>query len=283
MRKAKINYLIAAVIGLIIACIALFPLFWMAISGFKSASEVLSIPFRFFPKKFNFENYTSLLKGTIDTTIFPRGASFIRSMGLTFLVSSIAVIGSITINSMAGYVFARLEFPCKKILWMICLIPWFVPGISTYITSFTVVSKLGMIDKLSVLILPGLAHSYSVFYYRQYYLGIPNELEEAAKVDGAGIFKIYQRIFLPMSKTPFTIMGISVFLGFWSSFLWPVLTVNNPKLYQINQLISYFKSSYNQNVQYVLAASTIAALPTIILFLLFQKQIMQGIKISGIK
>ena len=184
---------------------------------------------------------------------------------------------------MAGYVFARLRFPLKSLLWVVCLIPWFVPGISTNITAFLVVSKLKMIDTLPVLILPGLAHSYSIFYYRQFYLGIPNEIEEAAKVDGAGSFKMFLKIFLPMSKTPFTIMGISVFLGYWSSFLWPVLTINNPKLYQINQLISYFKSSYNLNVQYVLAAATIAALPTIALFLIFQKQIMQGIKISGMK
>ena len=283
MKKRKAIHIINVAFCILIALIALFPLFWMAIGGFKSASEVLSIPFKFFPSKFHIENYTSLLTGEVDKTIFPQGASFIRSIGLTFVVSVTAVVCSLALNSMVGYAFARLDFPLKKILWAICLIPWFVPAISTNITAVTVVSKLKMTDTFAVLVLPGIAHSYSMFYYRQFYLGIPLELEEAAKVDGASFFTIYKNIFLPMSKTPFTIMGISVFLGYWSSFLWPVLTINNPRLYQINQLISYFKTSYNQNVQYVLASATLAAIPVIVLFLVFQRQIMQGIKISGMK
>lgn len=283
MRKRKVYNRITEIICVLAALIAIFPLLWMMISGFKPASEVLSLPFHFFPRKIEWQNYVGLLNGDLDEAIFPQGASFLRSIGLTFLVSVVSVVGSLTINSMASYAFARLEFPLKKVLWVICLIPWFVPGISTYITSFTWVSTLGMLDTIAVLILPGLAHSYSMFYYRQFYLSFPREIEEAAKVDGAGFFQIFLRMFVPMSKTPFTIMGINVFLGYWSSFLWPVLTISSPEKFQINQLISYFKSSYNQNMQYVLAAASIAAIPVIVLFLIFQRQIMEGIKISGMK
>jgi multiple sugar transport system permease protein len=244
---------------------------------------VLSVPFHFFPQTYHPENYADLLSGKVDATIFPKGASFIRSTFLTLLVAGISVVLSILVNSMAGFVFARLRFPLKRLLWVIYLLPWFIPAISVLVTQFLVVSRLKMLNTLAVLILPGIAYSYSIFFYRQFYLGIPQSLEEAAKIDGASFRKIYTNIFFPNSGTPFVIMGMSVFLGYWSSFLWPILTVSNPFLFQINQLVSYFRSSYNRQMHFVMAASTLTALPTIIFFLIFQRKILQGIKISGLK
>jgi multiple sugar transport system permease protein len=283
VAKKSLAHVTAATICLAIALLALFPLLWMGFSGFKSAADVLSIPFRLFPRTYHPENYANLLSGTVDATVFPKGASFVRSMLLTFFVSSVSVVLSLMVNSMAGFVFARLRFPFKKVLWVLYLVPWFIPGISVVVTQFLVVSKLSMLNSLAVLILPGIAWSYSIFFYRQFYLGIPQSLEEAAKMDGASFSRIYTRIFFPMSGTPFVIMGLSVFLGYWSSFLWPILTVSDPSLFQINQLVSYFKSSYNRQMHYVMAASTITAVPTIVLFLLFQGKILLGIKISGLK
>ncbi len=273
----------AATVSLIIALVALFPLFWMGFSGFKSSADVLSIPFRLFPDNYHPENYTNLLSGTVDATIFPKGASFVRSILLTFLVASVSVILSLLLNSMAGFSFARLRFPLKQSLWVLYLTPWFIPAISVLVTQFLVVSRLQMLNSLAVLILPGIAYSYSIFFYRQFYLDIPQSLEEAAKIDGASFASIYARVFFPMSGTPFVIMGMSVFLGYWSSFLWPILTISDPRLFQINQLVSYFRSSYNRQMHYVMAASTITAVPTIVLFLFFQGKIIQGIKISGLR
>jgi multiple sugar transport system permease protein len=283
MRKNPFYTIPVTTISVLIALVALFPLLWMAFSGFKSSADVLSVPFHFFPKTYHPENYGNLLSGTVDATIFPQGASFVRSAFLTLFVASLSVVLSILVNSMAGYVFARLRFPLKRLLWVIYLTPWFIPAISVLVTQFLVVSRLKMINSLPVLILPGIAFSYSIFFYRQFYLGIPQSLEEAAKIDGASFAKVYTRIFLPNSATPFVVMGLSVFLGYWSSYLWPILTVSNPALFQINQLVSYFRSSYDRQMHYVMAASTLTALPTIVLFLVFQRVIVQGIKISGIK
>jgi len=267
----------------LIALASLFPLFWMFLCGFKSAADVMAVPFQFFPPSYHPENYTNLLLGQVDATIFPQGASFIRSMILTFLISAGSVVISLLLNSMAGYVFARLKFPFKDFLWVLYLIPWFIPPISLLITQYLVVSQLKMLNSVWVIILPGITYTYSIFFYRQFYLGIPQSLEEAAKIDGASAGSTYFRIFLPMSSTPFVIMGMTVFLGYWSSFLWPILTISDPGLFQINQLVSYFKTTYNKQFHYMMAASAITAVPTIVLFLIFQRRIIQGIKISGIK
>lgn len=283
MRKSPIFSVPVTAVSIIIALVALFPLCWMAFGGFKSAADVLSVPFQLFPKTYHPENYTNLLSGEVDATIFPQGASFVRSGLLTFFVASVSVVLSLLVNSMAGYTFARLHFPFKRLLWVLYLLPWFIPAISVLVTQYLIVSRLGMLNTLAVLILPGIAFSYSIFFYRQFYLGVPQSLEEAAKIDGASFTKIYTHIFVPNSGTPFVVMGLSVFLGYWSSYLWPILTVSNPSLFQINQLVSYFRSSYDRHMQYVMAASTLTALPTIVLFLIFQRVIVQGIKISGIK
>ncbi|REK75867.1 carbohydrate ABC transporter permease [Paenibacillus paeoniae] len=277
-RKARY---IANLIGIFVALIALFPLIWMTISGFKKREEVLSFPFRFFPKEWNFQNYVDIIMNS--TSFFPDGASFMTSMFVTFGVAVFCVIFSLLLNSMAAYVFARLEFPFKKFLWLYYMLTMFIPGIAIYITGFMIVDMLNMTNTFWVLTLPGLAYVWSVFFVRQFYLNIPMALEEAALLDGATRFRIYWSIFLPLSVPPFVIMGMNVFLGYWSAFLWPVMTISDPSLYQINQLLMFFKAQRNTEWQYIMAGASIASVPPIVLMLMFQKYIIQGIKLSGIK
>jgi multiple sugar transport system permease protein len=273
MREKSVSYKILVVIGIIVALIAIFPLIWMGISGFKMEAEVLSVPFKLLPSKFVLDNYQKLFQDII----------FFRAIGVTFLVAAIASILSLALNSMAAYAFARLEFRFKKILWFYIVMTMFIPGICILIPSYIVVAKLHMLNTLAVLIIPGIASAYSIFFIRQFYLNIPRSIEEAALIDGASKFEIYLRIFLPLSKGPFTIIGVGTFLGYWNSFLWPIMTISDEKLYQIMQLMKFFRSEHNNNWAMVLSGSTIAAIPTIILFLIFQKNIIQGIKISGLK
>lgn len=289
MKNRKVVSGILSFIGIAAGLLSLFPLVWMAVSGLKSSAEVLSVPFHFLPETYHFENYVNLLRSGWDmqmqggARLFPAGASFVRSIFFTFAVAAFSVALSLLFNSMAAFAFARLEFPFKKLLWVYYLIPWFVPVISLYISAFIVSYRLGILDTFLVLTFPGIANAYCVFFYRQFYLNVPSSLEESALLDGASRFQSYIYIFIPLSKAPFVVMGVTVFLGYWSSFLWPILTISNPELYMVNQLVSYFKSAYNIQSHMILAASTLAALPTIVLFLIFQKYIVQGIKITGIK
>ncbi|HZG74307.1 MAG TPA: carbohydrate ABC transporter permease [Paenibacillus sp.] len=260
-------------IGFLFAFLALFPLLWMAISGFKGKTEVLATPVRIFPETWLFSNYTEILT---DET-------FLRAAGVTFAGAILFAVVGLGINSMAAYAFARLEFRLKGALWTYVIMTMFIPGMAIMVTSFVVVTRLGMLDTLAVLIIPGMASAGGIFFIRQFYLNIPIAVEEAALIDGASRFKIYTTIFLPMSYPPFVIVGIGAFLGYWNAYIWPVMTITDESLFQISQYLAQFRSGRGSELGLMLAGATLGAVPTIGLFLVFQRYIIQGIKISGLK
>lgn len=281
MKKAKTISVYICALVLSFACA--FPFLWMVISGFKTKADILVTPFRFFPKVWTFDNYRKLFVNQVDTYLFPRGASFLRSLFVTFAISLTAMFASLLINSMAAFAFARLNFPGKKAVWSYYAITMFVPNIAIMIPCFQVVNKLGMTNSLSALIIPGLVYVWSIFFYRQFYLGMPKSLDDAARIDGCSSLRIYFDIYLPMSKTPFVIMGISVFQGFWNSYIWPTMVMQNTKFYQVNQLVAFFRSSQEIAWDMLLASSALATIPMIVILFVFQKYLLQGIKISGLK
>ncbi|WP_217596327.1 carbohydrate ABC transporter permease [Cohnella sp. GbtcB17] len=264
---------IITVISALVTLAALFPLLWVAIAGFKERSEVLATPFRFFPKRWLVQNYTDILG---DWT-------FVQSMLVTFGGAVLFATLSLAVNAMAAYVFARLDFKFKGFLWVYVITTMFVPGMAILLTSFIVVNKLGMLDTLAVLVLPGVASAGHMFFIRQFYLNIPLALEEAALIDGAGRIRIFTGIFLPMSFPVFVIVGIGSYLGYWNSFVWPTMTITNPHLFQIMQYLYTFRSERATEMGMLMAGSALSALPTIVLFLIFQRHIISGIKISGLK
>ena len=274
-RKKNITA-VCTLAALLCAAVALFPLVWMIISSFKNSKEILKAnPLRFFPTVWTLENYVDLFE---DTT-YP----FLQALGNTALVSIAAALLSVTINSMAGYAFARLNFTGKTLLWRYAIFAMYIPGITILVTSFVVVTRLGMLDSYWVLILPGLAGAYSIFFFRQFFLGMPMAVEEAALIDGASRFRIFWNIFIPNAKSPYVIMGTGAFLGYWNSFLWPAMTVTSSQYMQVMQVIRSYNNMYANKYGIVLAGSALAALPPIICFLCFQRYIVKGLMISGIK
>lgn len=270
----RVMKLIGTIIGAaFFIFLALFPLAWLVISGFKSKTEVISTPFQFFPEVWRWENYQQILQDP----------AFLRAMLWTFLGASIFTVGSLTVNSLAAYAFARLEFRFKKTLWVIVITTMFIPGMTILLTSFIVVTKLYMLDTLWVLVLPGLAGAGAVFFIRQFYLNIPSSLEEAAMLDGCGRFQIFTRIFLPLSKPPFVVMGIGAFLGYWNSFVWPVMTMTSENKFVLQQFLATFRSERTTELGLLMAGSAMAALPVVIVFLIFQRQIIGNIKMAGLK
>ncbi|OIB02992.1 ABC transporter permease [Paenibacillus sp. LC231] len=257
----------------LVTIMALFPLLWVIIAGFKDKAEVLATPFRFFPKKWMVQNYTDILGDS----------AFIQSMLVTFGGAVLFAALSLAVNATAAYVFARLEFRFKTFLWVYVIITMFIPGMAILLTSFIVVNEMGMLDTLAVLVLPGIASAGHMFFIRQFYLNIPMALEEAALIDGAGRIKIFTHIFIPMSFPVFVIVGIGSYLAYWNSFVWPTMTVTNPELFQIMQYLYTFRSERATEMGMLMAGSALSCLPTIVLFLFFQKHIISGIKISGLK
>lgn len=277
MMKHKFTFgkIISWLIILITAMAAIFPLVWMILGSFKKNNEVFAIPLRFFPTSWQFENYEQIFNDPSQP--------FGQAMLSTLTVAVLAVLLSLFVNTMAGYAFARTEFYGKSFLWVYCIVTMFIPGLTIMLTSFLVVNALRMLNTMAVLILPGLASGYNIFFFRQFFLNMPVSLEDAARIDGAGRFMIYWRIYIPMSVAPMVVLGAGVFMGYWNSFLWPSLTVNDPKLMQIMQIIRSMRSVYSTNYGAVMAATAIAIIPPLLLFFVFQKYIVQGVVLSGIK
>lgn len=254
---------------------ALLPLAWLLVSGFKSRTEVLRTPFQFFPDVWLWSNYQAMLEDP----------AFMRAMLITFGGALVFSLLSLVINSMAAYVFARLDFAFKRVTWAVTIATMFIPGMAILLTSFLVVAQLRMLDTLAVLILPASASAAHMFFLRQFYLGVPRSLEEAAFIDGCGRFSTFTRIFVPMSGPPFVIVGITSFLAYWNAYVWPTMTISDRNLFQIQQILVALRGTAGRfsDMGMLMAGSMIAALPAILLFLVFQKYIIEGAKLSGVK
>lgn len=277
MKKEKIFRTAMLAIAVFVLFIVLVPILWMIISAFKGREEVLPTEFILFPSKWRADNFVKVFKKYSDI-------DFTSSCLTTFLVASLGMLLSLLVNSLAGYAFARVDFPLKKFFWAYIIFQMFIPGISILITSIKVASVLHMMNTFWVLVLPGVANGYNVFYFRQFFLGIPRGYEEAASIDGLGRFGIYRRIFLPMSVTPLIIIGASVFMGYWNSYLWPSLTVtNNVRMKQIMQVLLILRSRYRGDYGVVVAGTIISVTGPLLIFAVAQKYIVQGVTISGIK
>ena len=261
------------VLATLIVVSTMLPLAWMIIAGFKGKNEVLRTPFQFFPDVWIWENYIQILGD----------AAFMQAMIITFIGAVLFTALSLTVNSFAAYAFARLDFRGKSLWWAYCITPMFVPGMAILLTSFVVVSNLGMLNTLAVLIIPGAASAAQMFFIRQFYLNTPVAIEEAALIDGASRWKIFWTIFLPQSQGPFVVVGVGSFLAFWNAYVWPILPIQDPQLQQIMQYLATFRSDRGNEWGLLMAGSALAALPTILLVLIFQRYIVNGVRLAGMK
>ena len=274
--KKKIRKILLTALAVVITLLIAFPIIWMLPAAFKTRGELFQIPNTFFPKTITLENFRKVFSVEVS------GSTFLKSMAITFLVSCLSTFFSLFVNSFAGYVFARMEFRGKKILWGYFLFSTFVPGITIMLTSIRVVNILKMTDTIFVLFIPALANAYHIFFFRQFYYNIPSNIEEAATIDGASKIGVYFRIFLPMSTTPMIITGVGVFMASWNNFIWPTLTItDNADLVQIMQIIRTLNSTYAGEYGVVIAATIIALFVPITIFAVFQKRIVEGIALTG--
>ncbi len=272
---AKLRYCIGCLVALAVAAVSLFPLLWMFLASFKNKQEVLATPLRMLPKQWISTNYEAVLVSTKNPLF--------HAMLMTFIVAVLGVIFSLLVNMMAAYAFARLDFFGKRLLWVYCLITMYVPGLTILITSYLVVHSLNMINTVWVLLVPGIAGGYNIFFFRQFFLNIPSSLEDAARIDGCGRFRIFWTVFLPLSVTPMVVQGAGIFIGYWNSFMWPSITVTDKSIQQVMPIIRSFQTDYGTEYGRIMAATCLAVIPPIALFAVFQKHIVKGFVLSGLK
>lgn len=267
-------------LAFLITALIMFPIIWIIPSAFKGRRELFDLPNHFFPQKPTLDNFKAVFEMKLNNY------SFIRSMFVTTGVAISATVLALSVNIIAGYSFARIEFRFKKVLWTYFIVTMFVPGITIQLTSIRVVSMLNMINTAWVLILPGISNSYQIFFFRQFYLGLPASIEEAASIDGCTRFQTFLQVALPMSVTPCVVLGVGHFMGAYNSYIWPVLTISdNPALTQVMQIIQLIKSSMvtRHGFGIVIAATLISIIIPIGIFAVFQKKIIAGIAATGLK
>ena len=193
------------------------------------------------------------------------------------------VVGHLIFDAIAAYAFARLEFPLKKTIFILLLSALMIPNFVIVIPSYEIVANLGWVDTLYALIVPRLADVFGIILLRQYFATIPRELDEAARIDGCGRFGIFFKVIVPLSSPAFATLGIFSFLFAWNDFLWPLLVTNTDETRTIQIGLASFVGRYGTSWNYLMAGTLTATIPSIIVFLFFQRALVRGIANTGMK
>ncbi|MCQ6557394.1 carbohydrate ABC transporter permease [Paenibacillus mendelii] len=276
MRTRKINpATIALHIVLIIgACIMAVPFVWMALSAMKDLSQVFIVPPQWIPKPFVWSNFKDSL------TALPFGRAYFNS----FYINIIVVLSQLITCSMAAYAFAKIRFPFREPIFVMFLATMMVPGQVTIIPLYLMMKNIGWLDSHLAIIVPAsLLNAFGVFLLRQFFRGIPKEMEEAAIVDGAGRFTIYTRIMLPLIKPALSALGIFTFLGMWNSFFYPLIFLNTPEQFTVPMMLNLYRGMYATDWTLMMAGASIALIPVLIVYIIGQRYIIEGVTLSGIK
>jgi multiple sugar transport system permease protein len=255
----------------LLAFIQLFPLLWMVSGAFKPGDEVNGA--RLIPEHPTFDNIT---------TVFTR-VPFARYLLNSLLTSIVVTVLLVGFGSMAGYALARLRFRGREAIFGMFFSTLLVALPVIVVPLFQVVSHLGLTDTYAGLILPVAFTAFPVFLMRQFYLQFPSDLEDAADLDGAGYLRRFVSVVLPLSRPMLAALGVLTFLATWNSFLWPLTVAKSSDLWVVQVGIATFQSQYGGDWNLVMAASMIAAIPTLLVFLLLQRQIIESIKAAGLK
>ncbi|HEX4983290.1 MAG TPA: carbohydrate ABC transporter permease [Ilumatobacteraceae bacterium] len=262
-------------VGLVAGLILMIgPFVIMALGSFKTTGELRQVPPTFLPEDPTLANYRDLF----DRLDFPR--YFFNSTVVALAVT----VGNLLFCSMLGYALAKLEFAGKRIVFVLVLATLMVPASVTFMPLFVLISNMGLVNTHAGLILPFVVGALGVFLMRQFIGGIPDELLDAARVDGAGEYTIFFKIVLPLCRPALATLAILTFLGSWNSFLWPLVVASTEDMYTLPVAVALFSIGQNENnVALQMAGATVVVLPVVILFFAMQRYIIQGIATTGIK
>jgi multiple sugar transport system permease protein len=254
-----------------LAIITASPLVWMVSASLKEPDEIFNSTL--IPKHPTLDNF-----GYVFTQL-----PFVRYILNTFFVAGTITVIALLFHSMAGYAFARLRFPGRETIFMIIFSTFLVSLQVIIVPLFILVQKMGMVNSYAGLIIPVSFNAFGIFLLRQFYLGIPLDLQEAAIIDGASYWGIYWNIMLPLSRPILSALAVFFFLANWNAFLWPLTITTNQDLWLVQLGIASFQGQYSAAWNYIMAASVVVAMPTLILFFFFQRQLVESIKTTGIK
>ena len=259
---------------LIVSCaIMLLPFFWMVTTSFKLESEVLRMPPQWLPKNWQWRNYIKAWN------VAPFGRYFFNS----FFMSITTTIGEVITTILAAYAFAKMRFFGKNVLFAILLATLMIPGQMLLIPNYVTIVRLGWFNRYEALIIPWLASVFGIFLLRQFFRSIPDELQDAARIDGCSRLRFLWQIVVPLSKPAIMTVALLKFLGSWNAFLWVLIMTNSDKMRTVPVGLTLFSSEVGTAYEQLMAASVLAIIPVLILFFFTQKQFIQGVARTGIK
>lgn len=255
------------------AVVMLGPLLWMFLASFKSLPEILTFPPTILPEHWGVENYRS---------VFDQ-ADFVRYFFNSVVVAAITVASVLITSSLAGYAFAKFNFPGKNVLFVMVLATLMIPFQVRVIPLYILTSDLHLLNTYAGMVLPSLVDAFGIFLMRQFLQAVPSELMEVARVDGAGELTIFFRIVLPLAKPALAALSIFTLVSSWESFLWPLLVASSPDMYTLPLGLAQFAGRYLTRTDLQMAASTLTILPMLIAFLILQKRFIEGMATTGMK
>jgi multiple sugar transport system permease protein len=277
---------------IILILITLFPLYWMLRTAFSTSKSLFTDPASLLPVDFTLGAFERVLGTATPEEARAEGGSgaavsfwlFLRN---SFIFATVCTVGQVFFSALAAYAFARLRWPGRDKVFFLFLTSLMVPPIFTLLPNFILIRNLGWINTFAGLVAPYLLMTpFAIFFLRQFFLGINREVEEAAKLDGAGHWRIFFRIILPMSVSPITTLAILTFINMWNEYFWPLLVGNSEQTRVLTVALGVFKSQTpagSPDWAGLMAATVVAAIPILILFLMFAKKVVNSIGFSGMK
>ncbi|MEG1890832.1 MAG: carbohydrate ABC transporter permease [Clostridia bacterium] len=273
MTHRRRGVLITHIVLLIGSFIMLFPFVWMILTSFKTQGESIMVPPIIFPTHWDLTNYSEVLR------TLPFDALYINTILLIFW----RVVCATLFCSMAGFAFAKLEFPGKKLCFFIVLTQLMLPGQVFIIPQYLMLAKLNQLNSIFALVFPGLVSAFGTFFLRQFYMGLPNDLSEAARLDGCNTWQTFIRILMPLTKTALMALAVFTAVFAYGDMMWPLIVNMNIDKMTLSAGISSLQGQYSTKYPIMMAGSALAMIPMMVLYLFFQRQFIEGIALTGTK
>ena len=270
-RKKRVKHLSLHLLLLTGSVVMLVPFAWMLSTSLKEPGDVFLYPPQWIPQPVQWENYQETV------TVMPFGRFYLNSILQALSVTALQLLTA----SLAAFAFARLRFRGRDVLFLLYLATMMIPFPVTMIPNFIIMRYLNWIDTFRALILPPAFSAFSTFLLRQYFMSIPLEMDDAARVDGASSFRIWWQIILPLSGPALATLAIFTFLGQWNSFLWPLIVTNSEKMRTLPVGLAAFQGQYSVQWHLLMAGSVIAVLPILVIYIAGQKWFVRGITLTG--
>jgi len=261
---------VALVLG---AVVMLFPLYWMVVTAFSGQGSLTSGPLRWFPENPTLDGFRRAFE------LLPFGSFFVNSLAIALVAMAL----SVTLNLMAGYVLAKYRFRGRQAVFVVIVSTLMIPVQVVMVPQFQLVAGLGWIDSYWAVIVPRAAEAFGIFLCRQFMLAIPDEILEAARMDGAGHLRVFWSVVLPMCRPLIAVLVILTFMYRWNEFAWPLIVLNDQQLFTVPIGLAFLQGEYGTDYPALMGMALLSTLPVLAVFALFQKQFVEGVARSGLR